>query len=83
MDKLLRLPEVMSITGLSRATIYRQMQRGLFPQSILITSGAIGWRQSDVEKWIESRMPTTSVDQVRGFKRKKRDDESVDESSRL
>lgn len=59
MDTLLRLPKVKKITGLGRSTIYRMMKAGEFPRPVAISRGAVGWRQSDIERWIESRQLAT------------------------
>ena len=47
------------MTGLSLATIYRLMQRGLFPKPIALSDQAVGWLVEDVEAWIESRRNAT------------------------
>ena len=48
--RLLRLPEVVEITGLSRSTIDRLTRAGLFPQSRQIAPRAVGWRWADLRK---------------------------------
>jgi len=57
---ILRLPQVKTRTGLSRSSIYAAVKRGDFPQSVSLGLRAIGWLASDVDKWIETRCPTTS-----------------------
>jgi predicted DNA-binding transcriptional regulator AlpA len=44
-SKVLRCAEVMHRTGLSKATIYRLMDRGLFPLRRPLCSGAVGWSE--------------------------------------
>jgi prophage regulatory protein len=51
--KFIRLPEVKDKTGLSRSSIYLRMSNGEFPQSISLGSRAIGWLESDINKWLE------------------------------
>ncbi len=53
--KILRLPQVMSKTGLSRSSIYAFMQKEEFPKAINIGARAIGWLKEDVNRWIEKR----------------------------
>ncbi|MFM9889894.1 MAG: helix-turn-helix transcriptional regulator [Rickettsiales bacterium] len=60
-DRLLRLPEVIRITGLSRATIYRLMKAGVFPTQVKLTTQAVGWRLSQVHEWLASRVVSTSL----------------------
>jgi len=52
---VLRLPDVILRTGLSRSTIYERMSRDAFPKPIRLTGRAVGWRDSDIEAWIDSR----------------------------
>jgi prophage regulatory protein len=54
-DRLLRLPEVLHLTGLSRSTIYLMAQRGTFPKPVKITGYASGWRFLEVQVWLKSR----------------------------
>jgi prophage regulatory protein len=54
-DRLLRVPEVCKMTGLSRQTIWRLQRAGKFPRRVLISRKAIGWYESDVREWIIGR----------------------------
>lgn len=57
-DRILRLPEVIAMTGLQKATIYRYIQRGDFPVGLALSGmprGPVGWRQSTVQEWIRTR----------------------------
>lgn len=54
LDELLSLPDVMAITSLSRASIYRGMHRGLFPRSVRISRARIAWRASEVNAWLRA-----------------------------
>lgn len=56
MSKILRLDGAKSASGLSRSTIYNMMKTGDFPQSILLGARAIGWLESDVQRWISLRV---------------------------
>ena len=61
--RILRLPEVLRITGLSWASIYRLVRSGTFPQSVALTARTIGWYSTDIETWIAARA-AISKDQV-------------------
>ncbi len=51
--KFLRLPEVINKIGLKRTAIYDRMNRGEFPQSILLTGGrAVVWLESEINDWM-------------------------------
>lgn len=58
-EQLLRLPEVIDLVKKSRATIYRDIKRGEFPQSINIGRRAVAWRLSDLDMWLDTRPQTT------------------------
>ncbi|NOC90613.1 AlpA family transcriptional regulator [Ruegeria sp. HKCCD6604] len=54
-DKIYRRPDVESLVGLSRSTIYAMIADGSFPKPIKLGKRAVGWRQSDVLTWLDSR----------------------------
>lgn len=56
MSKILRLDGAKSASGLSRSSIYNMMKTGDFPQSILLGARAVGWLESDVQRWISLRV---------------------------
>jgi len=57
-----RMNEVTKRTGLARATIYRRMGEGTFPQPVKLGARAIAWRSSDVDAWIESLPEINSME---------------------
>ena len=50
--KLLRLPQVKTITGLSKSTIYARISEGTFPKQIPLGPRLVVWVESDIQKWI-------------------------------
>lgn len=52
---IIRLPEVIAKTGLSRSTIYFQISKGNFPKGVPIGDHARGWLNHEIEAWIEAR----------------------------
>lgn len=63
---ILRRRQVEARTGFPRSTLYLKISRGEFPKPIKIGARAVGWIESDVIAWIESRIaesrtPATSV----------------------
>lgn len=54
LDRIIRLPELLRITGLSTASVYRQMADGHFPRPVRLGKNAVGWRASAVFAWLES-----------------------------
>tara|TARA_R110002096_G_scaffold428014_4_gene639197 strand:+ start:211 stop:393 length:183 start_codon:yes stop_codon:yes gene_type:complete len=54
--KILRLKEVKEMTGLSRSTIYAEIAKGNFPRQVKLTGArSVGWYESAIAQWIESR----------------------------
>lgn len=53
-ETILRLPEVMAKTGLSRSTIYAYTDAGYFPSKVNVGVRAIGWRETEVNAWLKS-----------------------------
>jgi prophage regulatory protein len=51
--KILRLPAVKELTGLSRSSIYLKISQGDFPKQISLGSRACGWLSTDVYTWLE------------------------------
>lgn len=54
-ETILRRPAVETRTGLSRSTLYAMMARSEFPRPVRLGQRAVGWRESDVAAWLESR----------------------------
>ena len=64
-ERIVRLKTVLYRTGLSRATIYRKIAGGTFPSQVRISINGAGWRESDIDRWIEdpvSWRPEEKVD---------------------
>lgn len=54
--RLIRLPEVMHITGLSRASVYRLAEAGTFPRPRKIGARASAWSSAEVDGWVAARL---------------------------
>jgi len=53
----LRMPSVRQRTGLGRSTIYRMIAMNEFPPQFRLAGRAVGWRESDIDHWAQSRTP--------------------------
>ena len=53
--RILRMPDVINRTGLSRSTIYAFSRAGQFPGQVSLGCRAVGWVEDDVEEWLRSR----------------------------
>jgi prophage regulatory protein len=55
-EQLLRIKQVVQLTNISRATIWRWVKAGVFPQPIKITNRVTVWKSSDIQAYIASVM---------------------------
>lgn len=64
MDKFLRLADVCNLLGISRSTVYRLVNQGVFPAPILISCKAKGWLESEVSNYQKSRVAASRPQSV-------------------
>jgi prophage regulatory protein len=74
LEKILRRPEVEACTGLPKSSIYALMTEGKFPRPVPLRGSAVGWLQSEIERWQEKRKaerdrPATSPKRRRASRR--------------
>ncbi|ENC2564363.1 TPA: AlpA family transcriptional regulator [Escherichia albertii] len=58
-DRILRIKEVLHLTGISKSTLHRLIAKGRFPSSRKLTGEggrAVGWLESEINAWISSRV---------------------------
>lgn len=53
-EQLLRLKQVVQLTNISKATIWRWVKDGTFPQPMKITNRVTVWKSSDIQAYIAS-----------------------------
>lgn len=56
MTKLLRLPIVKDITGLSRSRIYELLDSGEFPKPVKLSGRLNAWPSNEIEAWVQARI---------------------------
>ncbi|WP_278420104.1 helix-turn-helix transcriptional regulator [Stutzerimonas kunmingensis] len=54
--KLIRLRQVMEVTGLGRSTIYKYIAENCFPKPVQLGERSVGWVESEVHEWIMERV---------------------------
>jgi prophage regulatory protein len=57
-ENILRLPAVLSKTGLKRATFYKLDN---FPKPIRLSERTVGWIESEINQWLADRMAARSA----------------------
>lgn len=55
-DKILKVKETADRVGLSQRMIYLEISAGRFPRPVQLSPRRVGWLESEVDKWIESRV---------------------------
>lgn len=65
-DRIIRLPEVIMLTGLSRSTIYLRMANDQFPKAISLGGRAVGWVESELEGWVLAQIELSRQSSYRG-----------------
>ena len=54
--KILRLRQVLELTGLSRSTLYLYIQNQQFPSQVRLGPKIVGWVEDEVSNWIGERI---------------------------
>jgi prophage regulatory protein len=65
-DRILRMPQVVAITGLSRSTVYRLIGEGSFPRQRALSARAVGWLESELQAWLQARRDRDPFQQADG-----------------
>ena len=58
--RILRIRHVVAKVGLSKSKIYLLIKAGEFPKPVRLAATAVGWKSTDLDKWIESRPEVTA-----------------------
>lgn len=62
-QRLIRLPQVKSMVGLGRSSIYDKIKRGEFPKQIKLGRSS-GWVEAEVQEWISEQIRASRLGQV-------------------
>ena len=63
-SRLIKLKTVLEYCAFSRATLYRQIKAGHFPEPVRLTGGledannasrSVAWREEEILQWIDNR----------------------------
>jgi prophage regulatory protein len=55
-NKLIRLPAVIDMTGISRAHIFRLIKAAKFPRSVATGPNSRAWVLSEIQSWVADRI---------------------------
>ena len=54
--QLIKLKDVLALTGLSRSFVYALAQKGEFPKPVKLSERSSAWVEAEVTEWIECRI---------------------------
>lgn len=54
MEKFLRLPQVMELTGLAKSTVWLWVKEGKLPKPTKLSPRVSVWKESEIMAWIAS-----------------------------
>jgi len=57
--RIMRLPEVKLVTGLSRSTIYFRIALGAFPKQVSLGGRAVGWLENEIQEWLQLQIDSS------------------------
>lgn len=60
-NRFVRLPEVKTIVGFGKSTIYAKIADGTFPKPIKLADRISVWKLSDLDKWVEEQIALAEV----------------------
>lgn len=66
-NALVRLPGVIALTGMGRATIYDYMQRGLFVQPVKLGPKLAAWPRDEIDRINAARIAGRSPDEIKAL----------------
>jgi len=59
--KPIKLKEVMGITCLCKASIYRMIAAGEFPKQVSLGERAVAWVEEEILDWVQARVDERDV----------------------
>jgi prophage regulatory protein len=59
--RMLRLPQVIDVTGLGKTKIYELQGQGEFPMRVKITAHSVAWVEEDVQAWLAARIESNTA----------------------
>ena len=63
---IMRMTDVCSELGVSRASVYKLLASGGFPKPLKLGKRAIGWERDHIQQWVKSRSADRQTEQAQG-----------------
>ena len=55
-ERFVRLPEVITIVGFKKSTIWAKIKDGTFPKPIKLADRITVWKLTDLDKWVKQEI---------------------------
>ena len=65
MNILLRLPDVLKITGLARSTLYLQIRQGVIPPPVKLGERCVAWPKHEIAAITAARIAEKTKEEIR------------------
>jgi len=62
MSQVIKLPEVLQLTKVSKSKWYGEIKKGNAPKPIKLGDRAVAWVMDDVTEWLEQRIKQSKQD---------------------
>ena len=62
--RMLRLAQVIDMTGIRKTMIYELQAAGDFPARVRITSHSVGWAEQEIQTWLTRRIEASALAQA-------------------
>lgn len=62
MSQILKLPEVLHLTKVSKSKWYCEIRKGNAPKPIKLGDRAVAWVMDDVRQWLDQRIKQSKQD---------------------
>lgn len=62
--RILKIKDVIAVTGLSRTTIWRLERQNCFPKHLQLSANRVGWSDIEIQEWLMDRPRGTELCQI-------------------
>ncbi|MDO6528229.1 AlpA family transcriptional regulator [Motilimonas sp. 1_MG-2023] len=62
--RLIKIKEVMYMTGLARATIYKFIDLDKFPKQVSLGGRAVAWVEAEIEEWVLEKVEARDAEDL-------------------
>lgn len=60
--RIMRLDEVVHVSGLCKSAVYQLMSEMKFPRSVSLGGRSVGWVSTEIDEWIRDKIEERDAD---------------------